>query len=83
MPRLQTGHIERLPSGFYHVQVYAGTDPLTSRATVPLNRLRQLSVNDSAACWSIRAAITPFAQQRVQMTRFCVADGWAGDGGCR
>src|SRR5438876_38320 len=25
------GHIERLPSGSWHVKVYAGTDPLTGR----------------------------------------------------
>ena len=35
MPRVAKGHIEQLPSGSFRVSVYAGTDPLTRRATSP------------------------------------------------
>ena len=31
MPRVGTGHLERLPSGSYRVHVYSGIDPLTGR----------------------------------------------------
>ena len=31
MTRAETGHSEQLPSGWYCVYVYAGTDPLTGR----------------------------------------------------
>jgi len=31
MPRVGTGHLERLPSGSYRISVYSGIDPLTGR----------------------------------------------------